>query len=75
LCEFTELQVAVWSKWRRLEDDGVSSDQCRGNFTGRKMYREVPWYNTDGHTEGGISDNDLLIIIFLDDLFLDIDLD
>lgn len=38
------------------------------------MDGEVPWYDTNGDTKRSISDNNLFVIIFLNDLFLDVDL-
>lgn len=73
LCEFNELQIAIRGEWRWFDNDGVSGNQCRGNLAASKMDREVPWYNTHRDTEGSISNNDLLVVVFLDDLFLELD--
>lgn len=73
LCEFTELQIAVRGEWRWLDNDGVSGDQCRGNLAASKMDWEVPWYDTHRDTERSVSDDNLLVVVFLDDLFLELD--
>jgi hypothetical protein len=74
LCEFTKLQVAVRGEWRRLDNNGVSCDQCWGNLAASEMHGEIPWYDTNGDTKRSISDNNLLVIIFLNYLFLYFDL-
>jgi len=38
------------------------------------MHGEIPWYDTNGDTKRSISDNNLLVIIFLNYLFLYFDL-
>jgi hypothetical protein len=74
LGQFTHLQVAVRGERRWLDDDRVTGEHGRGDLASSKVYGEVPWHDTDADAERGISDDDLLSLILLNDLLLELQL-
>lgn len=73
LSQLAELEIAIRGEWRRLDDDGVPGDDRGSDLAAGEMDGEIPRNNSNGHTEGGVSDNDLLVIILLNNLFLKLD--
>ena len=73
LSQLAELEIAIRGKWRRLDDDGISSDDRGGDLAAGEMNREVPGNDSNGHTEGCVSDNDLLVVVLLNNLFIKLD--
>ena len=74
LSKLAELQVAVGGEWRRLDDDGVAGKNRRTNLAEGEVNREVPGNNTHDETERSVSLNGHLGIVFLDGLFLELEL-
>lgn len=70
LAEFTQLEVAIRSERGGLDDDWVSGQQRRGDLAAGQVHGKVPWHDTDSHTERGVSQDDLLLVIFLDRFLL-----
>lgn len=73
LSQLAELEIAIRGEWRRLDDDGVPGDDRGSDLAAGEMDGEIPRNNSNGHAEGGVSDNDLLVIILLNNLFLKLD--
>lgn len=70
LSEFDELEGGVWSVWRGLHDDGVSSEEGWDDLAHRQDNWEVPWANGTNNTERSVSGDDGLLVI-LSALFRD----
>jgi hypothetical protein len=74
LSELTELEIAVGSEWRWLDDDGVTGEESRSDLAAGKMDGEVPGNDADDETKGSVADDNLLAVIFLNNLLLDLKL-
>jgi hypothetical protein len=72
LGKLAELQVAVRSEGRWLDDDGAANQDSRGNLADSKLDGEVPWDDTDGDTDGSITDDDLAVAVLLNLLIFDL---
>lgn len=74
LGKFAELQTTVWCEGGWFDNNRVTTQDRGRELAAGKMDREIPGHDTDGNSEGCISNNNLLLAIFFDNLFLQFEL-
>lgn len=69
LCQF---QVTVRSERRRLDNNSVSGVHSGRDLAQCQQYGEVPWHNSTGHADGGVSLDNSSLFGILDDVLGDL---